>query len=155
MINRKFVLSVVACLLALFLSGELLFADRTVPPTAEALVGAWVGYEDGGLYFYRLVLATNGTGSCAVLFNNKTTDSYRVGDWRMAGGNLSLKLSPKSKDAEDITMTVTYVDALKIELVVKGVTNTWARKASLFNEREFLSRASKTANRDSSPSPKR
>ena len=88
-----------------------------------------------------------------MLFNDETADSYRVDDWRMANGKLSLKLSPKSKNAEDIAMVVTYVDALKIGLVVKGVTNTWERKVSLYNEREFLNRANKTAKRNiASPS---
>jgi hypothetical protein len=151
--KTRFVLPVLACWLVLLLPSKLLFADRTVPPTAKALFGAWVGYEDGSLYFYRLVLGTNGTGSCVVLFNDETADSYRVDDWRMANGKLSLKLSPKSKNAEDIAMVVTYVDALKIGLVVKGVTNTWERKVSLYNEREFLNRANKTAKRNiASPS---
>jgi hypothetical protein len=141
--KKKFIFLILVYSLVFSIPSGLVFADRAIPPSAEALAGAWIGYEDGGLYFYRLVLEAGGVGSCAVLYNDQTAEIYSVDNWRMIDGKLSLKLSPKSKGAEEISLTVKYVDALKIELVIDGVPQKWERKASLFNEREFLDRVKK------------
>ena len=140
----RMILATLICSLPLLVPNTVLLADRAIPPTSELLVGSWIGYEDGSLYFYRLVLAIKGTGSLSVLFNDETPEMYRVDDWRIADGKLSLKLSPKSKNAEEISITVTHVDALRMDLIVNGVTNKWQRKATVFNEREFLKRSNKT-----------
>jgi hypothetical protein len=118
---------------------------RRKPPEPGELTGAWVGYMDGGLSFYRLTLGGNGTGSCVVLYFDESVAVYTVGDWRVTGEKLSLTVSPASKDAEPIQLVVTHFGTLKIELVIKGVTTKWERKAILYNEREFVNRISKTA----------
>ena len=116
------------------------------PPSSNEIVGSWVGYEDGGVYFYRIALETNSAGSCVVLFNGESRDNYSIDFWRMADGKLILKLTAKSAAAEQIALTVLYIDKLRMELNVSGVTNNWKRKAVLYNEREFLRRANQTAN---------
>ena len=132
------------------LAFKLAFAElRQQPTLSSELVGAWVGYEDGCVYFYRLVLETNNKGSCVVLFNDDPPDSYRVDEWRAIEGKLSLRLSPVTEDAEIIAITPSYLSALKMELVVRGVTNKWERKVSLYNERELLNRVNRTTKRPS------
>lgn len=128
-----------------FIPNGSLLADQVVPPTAGTLVGDWIGYEDGGLVFYRISLASRGQGSCALLFNDSKLDAYTINDWHVGDGKLSLRLSPKSQNAEPIVITVNYVDALKMELVVSGIENKWHRKAMVFNEQEFNKRAKATA----------
>lgn len=105
---------------------------------AEAIAGAWVGYEDGCLYFYRLILQTNHTGSVVALYNGERASHYAVDDWRISDQVLTLKLSPRSENTEKILLTVKYVDAVKMEVTIKGTTNVWERKAVLHNESELL-----------------
>src|SRR5437899_4042519 len=84
------------------------------PPEPNMLVGTWIGFEDGCVYFYRLNLRTKGKGSLISLFNYEPAGVYAVDDWRLSDGQLSLSLVPKAANAEPMTLTSTYIDALKM-----------------------------------------
>jgi len=109
-------------------------------PTPEDITGAWTGYEDGGAYFYRILLNEGGRGACEVLFVDDTVDSYSVDQWRVGPRGLLLQLSPITKSAEKVKVTVTHVDNLRLEFTVVGVDRTWSRKVTLYKEAEFLKR---------------
>jgi hypothetical protein len=117
-------------------------SERLDPPLDD-LLGAWVGYEKGGTYFYYLVLEKNGSGRCEVLFADGTVDSYTIKRWRMKAGKLSLEVSPLTKSAEEIRVTVNYFDPLSMDLTISGATGEWSRSATVYKESELTSRIEK------------
>jgi hypothetical protein len=108
-------------------------------PMSKDLYGDWVGYDASCLKFYRLNIRGTGAGTCKVLFNEERSGSYNV-KWRLESGKLSLGASAASPEAEAIRIEVSSVDGMCMEIIVRGVTRDWERKARLYNEKEFLKR---------------
>ena len=112
------------------------------PLKPEDIVGSWVGYDGSRLCFYRLLLQSGNQGSCALLFSDEAAETYRV-VWTLNGRTLSLRFSPSTISAEKMRATVTYVDALGMDLVTEGASNRWRQKVSVYKEGELLRRIAK------------
>lgn len=128
--------------LALSFSAE----NPVVPPNEKDILGAWSGYEDGCVYFYRVVLEKKEEGTCQVVFTDNTVDSYIIDHWQIRAGKLEMHLSPAKKKQERMKMNVVAVDNLSMEVVITGIHEKWRRKAVLYNEREFLKKLEKSKN---------
>ena len=113
-------------------------------PLQKELVGPWAGYDEGCLGFYRFVLNEGGIGSCTVLFREELAGAYHV-KWHAQEGKLVLTCTPTNRDSQHMAITVTYVDLVRIEAVVKHTAGSWERKACFYNEREFLNRLRKAS----------
>jgi hypothetical protein len=107
-------------------------------PSAQDLVGAWIGFDKDCVFFYRITLENRGRGKCEVLYGEKSIDSYNVDDWRVVSNKLVVTVSPVNRSSEEIEIRVTYVDHLSLEMNISCTSPRWERKAILFNEIELL-----------------
>jgi hypothetical protein len=135
----RFLGAVLACL-ALFCFAE----DPVIPPSEKELLGAWSGYEEGCVYFYRLVLDKQGRGTCQVVFTDDTVDSYVVDHWQIVAGKLEMQLTAAKEKQDKIEIRVVAFDNLSMQVTVAGSDRSWQRTAVLFNEREFLKKLEKS-----------
>lgn len=118
--------------------------NPVIPPNEKDLLGAWSGYEEGCVYFYRVVLEKKERGTCQVVFNDNSVDSYVVDHWQIKAGKLAMQLSPAKEKQERMNMNVVEFDNLSMQIMVAGVDGNWQRKVVLFNELEFLKRLEKS-----------
>ncbi len=109
----------------------------------EELLGSWVGYDEGCLGFYRLILSKGGRGVCITLFREELAGKYPL-SWRLEGADLLIELTPTNREPGQLSFSVTYFDLVRIEAVLRETQRSWERKAILYNEREFMRRLKKT-----------
>jgi len=114
-----------------------------LPPTPEDFVGAWAGYDNDCLDFYRISLGKNSQGHCEVVHVEKPVHTYKIDHWEVVARNLVIPLLPNDWASESIKTTVTYFDPLSLHLTITASTGKWEAKATLYNEREFLKRLNK------------
>jgi hypothetical protein len=135
------------CFLVAALTGFALFSSAEnpiIPPTEKDMLGAWSGYEDGCVYFYRVVLEKRGRGTCQVVFTDNTVDSYVVDHWQISAGKLEMQLTAAKAKQERMKISVLAFDNLSIQVIIAGIDGNWQRKAILFNEHEFLKKVEKS-----------
>jgi|SRR3974377_1434387 len=112
---------------------------RATPPTANEMVGAWVGLDTGGGEFTRVELRADGSGYLAVVAPSKfiTHDYgvqvYRVSRWSLNGWHIECELSPMSSNAEPAQASGgVFVSALRLNL--HGVKRRWRIESALYME---------------------
>ena len=114
-------------------------ADWIPPADDKQLVGDWIGYQSDGLYFYRLALNRDGGGACVSVYQpDKSSDAYAVDPWRINGETLLINMSHLTGAGEGIAVSVSTWNNLQMELIIKGMTDNWQRKAILYKESEFV-----------------
>lgn len=105
--------------------------EKAAPPTAENLVGVWIGFDQDGLTFTRLGLNTDSTGYCArvhpadTILHHYGVDLYRVNRWSIEGWNLTFDLSPISSKAEPVYLKGQAGGIATLRLEVGGVKTKW------------------------------
>ena len=126
------------CLTAANLDSRLA-ADQQLPLSAQQVLGAWVGYDESCLKFYRLTLTAQGTGVCVVLFNEEVSGRYRV-SWSLRENKVLLELASIDQHSERVVATVATASSLRFEITIRGLDRMWERTATLYNERELQRR---------------
>ena len=125
------------CLLVLVNPPEVSRADKTVPPPSrEQMAGAWIGFDEDRLNFYRLEFDLGKTGFCSIVFVNEGPDLYRIARWELESRNLILDLVPIDKEAEPISVKG-FAESDQLTLEVSSLKNNWKRKLILFNETQI------------------
>lgn len=128
---------------SVFLLGFVVRSDTPMPVEPQSMVGSWVGYQAGELYFYRLTLAGDGKGSCVALYNDQAADRYLIPRWWIQDNRLSIHLAPRDRGSEPIEAVVTGFDPLRIDMKLMGLSNRWQRSLTLYNEHEWNKRTSR------------
>jgi hypothetical protein len=78
---------------------------RATPPTAQDLVGVWVGFDTDESTFTRLDLRADSTGFCArvspadTILHQQGVHVYRITKWTVNGWNIVIHMSPVSNAA--------------------------------------------------------
>jgi hypothetical protein len=127
-----------------FLGSPQAHSDWEPPFDDNAVVGSWIGYQSGGLYFYRLELTNNKKGSCIACYVDDSCEGYAVDFWRVSGKDLTIKLIPLKPQFESIQIKVNAFDGREMQVTVKDKAESWERKATLYKEKEFFRKASIT-----------
>jgi hypothetical protein len=114
------------------------YAKKIEPPaTIDKVAGAWIGFNSDDVYYYRLILNTNGTGMCANTFVRNPAELYRVTKWTLEDYAIDITLEPVDSDAEPIWMKGTTTGG-HLNLEIGGKNNEWTRKLKLYRETEVL-----------------
>ena len=108
-------------------------SKRPSYPTMEIIAGAWIGFNEDDLYYYRLALNTNGTGMCANTFVSDPASLYRVPHWALNGYNIDISLEPIDANAEPIWMKGKTAGG-RLNLEIGGKTLNWKRKLKMYRE---------------------
>lgn len=118
-------------------------ADKPVaPPKPSALVGAWIGFDEEWLTFYRLELTGDGKGCFADAFLEQKPSLWRVETWELKGFDIAVKLKPV-RDAEPLLIKKALYDSRALTLEVGGLQDKWSAKVTLFNEKTWENHASR------------
>jgi hypothetical protein len=125
--------------LALTLNGSAQTHKRATPPTADQVVGAWIGFDGGGSEFIRLELQADGSGYLAVVAPaNFTTHDYgvqvyRVARWSISGWQIRCDMSPISSNAEPAQANGEF-SVSSVRLTIHGVKRQWKIESALYME---------------------
>ena len=128
-----------ALTLALTLNDPAQARKRATPPTAEQVVGSWIGFDGGGSDFIRLELESDGSGYLAVVAPaNFTTHDYgvqvyRVGKWSINGWQIRCDMSPISSNAEPAQANGDFFVS-SVRLTIHGVKRQWKIESALYME---------------------
>ena len=104
------------------------------PLRPSQLIGAWMGYDQDSVVFYRLLLENDGRGSCVVLCEDEFSGAYVVENWEVSGISLKLKLLPRTEKDEDLTMSVKFVDESEMQIIVRGRERDWEHTLVMHRE---------------------
>src|SRR4051812_4512755 len=89
------------CCLLIFIVNQSGWASKPVPPPdRDALLGAWIGYDQDRLIFCRLELYKDGTGAASTCYLDDPAQLYLVTRWTLDGFKLEVNLTAVDKDAE-------------------------------------------------------
>jgi len=114
--------------------------------SSEDVLGAWLGFDQDGVTFYRIELDNSQTGVCAVSHpGNEEVEIYRIKQWTLDKGPLEMNLLPVTTGAEKIYFKeLMYSRASKAQFEVGGINGRWKRVVVLCKEAEFEKRAKLT-----------
>jgi hypothetical protein len=108
-------------------------------PKPEALVGVWVGFDDGDK-FCRLDLRADSKGYFTRVarldsdFRESGVEAYRIANWALDRWKISVNLIPVTTNAEAIYLRGNCGSSISLEF---GSTNAWKRGVVLYSESLF------------------
>jgi hypothetical protein len=88
------------------------------PPNQEELPGVWVGLEDKGVGYSRLVLLPDGTGLIAEYDVRFPFLAWKIKSWKVSGGRLELELDPVTKDTHKIRASGRVECHIESEMII-------------------------------------
>jgi hypothetical protein len=113
--------------------------NRATPPTMDDLVGAWIGFEDGGSEFIRAELHRDGSGYLAMvspsnfITHDYGVQIYRVNKWSVNGRHIAYDLVPISSNAEPAQASAEFVVS-SLRLNLHGIKRRWKIESALYME---------------------
>ena len=128
--------------LALTANGAARAHKRATPPTADELVGAWMGFDSGGSQFLRIELDADRSGYLAVVApinfvtHNFGIQVYRISRWSINGWHIACDLLPISSNAEPAQADgELFVSSLRLDL--HGIKRRWKIESALYMESQL------------------
>jgi hypothetical protein len=126
-------------LLLILLTLTSALADRQlVPPDMNSLQGAWIGFDDNFLTFYRVELNKNGGGVCANTFVDQPPILYVIKRWSINDYQVTINLVPLERGDEYISMKGRADQAAVLRLEVSATFGGWKRRLELARETELV-----------------
>lgn len=103
---RRVVYAVVACIslsmvLSLYVHSEI----HRPPRTEKDLLGAWVGHDDCGVEYFRVVFKTNKTGSVALSLAEAPPDNFTIATWSQNGYNITCEIRHPEADTDRLSVS--------------------------------------------------
>jgi hypothetical protein len=112
---------------------------RATQPAMDDLVGAWIGFEGGGIEFVRVELHSDGSGYLALvspsnfITHDYGVQLYRVNRWSVDGWHIACDLSPLSSNAEPAQASAEFVVS-SLRLEIHGAKRRWKTESVLYME---------------------
>jgi hypothetical protein len=134
--NSRWLLIVIFLLAVVIIS---VANKKATPPSANELVGAWIGFNNGGSEFTRLELYGDGSGFYAVvapvnfISHDYGVQLYKIRKWKIEGWRISFDLSPATSNPEPTNMTG-QISLSSLNLEVRGAKLQWKRQSTLHME---------------------
>lgn len=109
------------------------------PPTAESLIGTYIGYEEGDLTFYRLDLRPDFTGYLAHIdapgsaSKQEGVFAYRITGWKTNDWELIIELSPLAvkHEPEPLNLRGKLTGYGVLNMSVGGTSGKWNRELKM------------------------
>jgi len=115
---------------------------RATPPTADQVVGTWVGFDGAGSEFIRLELQGNSSGYLAIIAppdfitHDYGAQVYKIAEWSVNGWQITCDLSPSSSNAEPAQAKgEIVVSSLRLDIL--GIKRRWKIDSVLFSESQL------------------
>jgi hypothetical protein len=114
-------------------------SKRAIPPTADQLVGVWIGWEADSMTFFRVDLSADGTGYLASSFREAPAVLSRITRWSIQGWRVTMQTTPVDVHPNDVMAIAGSVVVRKLELDIIGGRNEWRQHVTLHKDDEARS----------------
>ena len=112
--------------------------SKNIYPTksmdAGQIIGSWFGSTPGDVHYYRLSLATNGTGIFGSVYWTNLPQVYQISSWKLWDDRITMTVRPLEEVYEPISIHADTVGQT-IDLSVNG--DTWQHRLTLRREDVF------------------
>jgi len=138
-------LVLVLCVLIISQTCTVLAANKkATPPTANDLVGIWIGFDSDQLTFTRLDLRADSTGYCArvspadTILHDQGVHVYRIAKWTVNNWIIEIQMSPVS-NATKVGFVKGRVGLASLKLTIGGSENGgWREEPFLHPESRII-----------------